>query len=150
MIRFSLIGLVIVLFVYFPYLFYILFTKRKYKKLIRNKQIKIIETISKYGVLFFSFIDLANYGYNFRNQVLDIIWVITFFILIIFDYIAWLRYFFNKRDENYIYKKMIILYPIQVSECLIFILSACLLFNPFVIFFGLIYFISRLYLLGKR
>ena len=150
MIEFSIIGLVIVLFVYFPYLFYILFGKRKYKELIKNKQIKILETISKYGVLFFSFIDLANYGYNFRNQILDVIWVIVFFILLLFNYGTWLRYFFHKRDEDYVYKKLIIPYPIQLSEWLIFILSACLLFNPFVIFFGIIYLICRIYLLNKR
>lgn len=150
MIEFSLLGLIIVLFVYFPYLFYIFFSKGKYKQRIRNKQIKIIETISKYGVLFFSFIDLANYGYNFRNKVLDIIWVIIFFMLLIFNYIAWLRYYFNKRDEDYIYKRLLIPYPIHISECLIFILSGCLLFNPFVIFFGIVYFICKIYLLGKR
>lgn len=150
MIKFSIIGLVIVLFVYFPYILYILFNKRKYKNHVRNKQIKIIETISKYGILFFSFIDIEGFGYNFRNQVIDIIWVILFFIILLFNYGCYLRYFLNKRNEEYIYKKLIIPYPIQVSECLIFILSGCLLFNPFVIFFGIIYLICKIYLLNKR
>lgn len=150
MISINWIGIVIMGFVYLPYIFYVIFGKEK-NKAIKHKQIRIIELIGKSGVLFFGFLNFYGYGYSFYNVPLQIIWISLFFILILWNYFCWLRYFLNGRKEEFLYKSLLhIPYPIGISECILFFLSGALLWNPFVIVFSIIYGTSHIYLGLRR
>ncbi len=149
MISINWIGVILPIFVYFPYIFYVIFEKKRIKN-IKHPQIKLLETISKLGLLFFGFLNFYGYGYSFYNLMVEIIWICLFFICILFNYFCWLRYFLNGRSEDKLYDKLLIPYPIGVSECLVYLISGILLFNPFVIVFSIVYSITHIYLGLRR
>ncbi len=149
MISINWIGIVLSLFLYFPYMIYLIFNKDKKGKT-KYRQIEIIEYISKAGIIFFGFINLNSYGYIFKNKVLEILWILLFFIAILFYYFCWLRYFLNGRNKKNLYDKIIFPYPIGILECFIYAISGALLLNPFVIIFSIPYSISHIFLGLRR
>lgn len=145
MIKLNWIGFIIPLLVYIPYVFYAIFGRKKSNKC-NHKQMKVIETICLYGMLFFGFITIEGVGYQFINIGLEITWIILFFICLIFYYICWLRYFFMGRKEEYLYDKVLFIYPIGIMQSAIFLVSAIFLFHPIVFVFSIGYCISHIYL----
>ncbi len=112
----------------------------------KEKQIKILEKISLLGNIVFGFVDIAGYGYKFLNLGLEIAWIIVFVLLVIINYSCYLRFYINGRKYENLYDKVLIPYPIGISECLIFIIGGILLLNPFIMVFSIMYLISHLYL----
>lgn len=149
MVSISMIGILIILAIYLPKLLITFFPARdrmviKYNS--KEKQVRIIEKISLLGCISFSFIDIAGYGYKFLNLGLEIGWIIVFVLLVMINYSCYLRFYINGRKYDNLYDRILIPYPIGISECLIFIMSGFLLINPFVMVFSIFYFISHLYL----
>lgn len=153
MISISIIGIMIILAINLPKLIITLFPAKdriiiKYNK--TEKQIKIIEKISQLGTLFFSFINISGYGYKFLSLGLEISFIVIISIIVLINYLLYLRFYVNGRKYENLYDKVIIPYPIGITECLTFLISSILLVNPFVMVFSSIYLISHIFLGLRR
>lgn len=153
MISISKIGILIILLIYLPKFLLVLFPAKdriiiKYTS--KEKQIEILEKISFLGCLLFSFVEIEQFGYKFLNLGLQIAWIIIILIIFLFNYFCYLRFFLNGRKYDNLYDRVLIPYPIGISEALIFIVSASLLLNIFVLIFSVIYIISHTFLGYRR
>lgn len=153
MISINIIGILIIIAINFPKLIITFFPAKdriiiKYNK--TEKQIKVLEKISQLGVLFFSFIDFFGYGYKFLNLGLEIAFIVLVTLIVVINYLFYLRFYINGRKYENLYDKVIIPYPIGITECLVFLISSILLVNPFVMVFAIIYLISHIFLGLRR
>lgn len=150
MIELNIYGIILIMCLLIPKLLLIIFKPIKRVPHKIHKQMTILKKIGDYGVTIFSVISLFGYGYKPYNNIVYAIWIILMVLLFIFYYILYIRYLIKGRKEERLYDKVITYCPIVKIKFLILFLSSIMLFNPYIIVFSILLFISEYYLDYKK
>lgn len=146
MISFNLLGFIFILLMAFLEILIIIFKPKRVFKHKTHKQINLIKLIAYAGLIFFSPINLFDYGYHYYNDIILIIWIILTSISYLLILILYIRYFYYGRKEEYLYNSFVIICPISFLKSFIFIFSAFILLNYYCMFFSIIYAITEIYI----
>ena len=146
MISFNLLGFILILVMALLEIIVIIFKPKRVFKHKQHEQINLIKYISYAGLIFFSPINLFEFGYHYHNDIVLSIWIIIVSISYLLILLLYIRYFSHGRKEEYLYNKFVIICPISILKSFIFIFSAYLLLNYYCMFFSIVYAISEIYI----
>lgn len=136
--NFSILGMLVFVFLLFPNILYAIFPmkkERKKKKLQAKRSYVLCEQIGRIGCMLG--IVFSGVGKNYNPYLFSLI-----SLCMLMYYIAWLRYFLKDRKERYLYVSVIkIPVPLAVFPVLVFfffsLLSNSVLLGIFSICFGI-------------
>ncbi len=103
---FSYVGLIYLLMLFMPNLFWTKYKPENYEKYVKNEN-KILKIFESAGQVLVTCIVLIFKDFNIRFGSLQIIWLAVSFIFMILYEIYWLRYFKSEKTMNDFYSSLL-------------------------------------------